>query len=200
MGVGASIGLAALASAASASAAQEVITGTINGPLTVKANQSVKLTSTARINGPVTVAPGGTLDVEGATIVGSLTANEAGPLRLCGAEVWGLLEATKGSGSVVISGSVGGQNTGCPYSVVSGPLTVKENMASVLIDDMVSSRLTVTANKGGTTVTKNAVFGPLTVTGNTGGTTVTHNFVLGSLIATGNSGGIVMENWVWNFS
>jgi hypothetical protein len=182
---------ALLGSAAAAQAASRVITGKVTSPIVVKGGESVELTSTA-LTGAVTVEPNGELNVEGATMSGPLKANGAALLRLCGAQVFSSVEATNGSGSVAIIGSLSGGATGCPYSVIGGAVTIKGNMAGVLINNIVIARLTVTGNAGGTTVTNNLVLGPLTVTGNAGGTTVTNNLVWGGpLTVTGNTGTVV---------
>jgi len=143
----------------------KVISGTVSGPLVVKSGESVELTSTGKISGPVTVEPGGELNVEGGTISGSVKANKAAPLRLCGATISGPVEATNGSGSVVI----GEGTSGCSANTISGSVTVTGNKEGVVIDgNIVSGPLTVTGNEGGTTVVNNTVSGSLTVTGNSG--------------------------------
>ena len=48
----------------------QIITGTVNGPLVVKAGQVVELASTGKISGPVTVEEGGAFDIEGGTVWG----------------------------------------------------------------------------------------------------------------------------------
>ena len=165
-----------------------VITGAFNGPLHVKAGQTVELASTAKVNGPVTVEPGGALNVEGASVSGPIIANKATLLRICAASISGPVEATNGSGSVVI----GEGTAGCSASTISGPVTLKSNTGGVSIDgNVVNGPVTVTGNGGGATVTNNNVHGPLTVTGNTGGATVTNNNVHGPLKVTGNTGTVV---------
>ena len=126
-----------------------VITGTVNGPLVVKAGESVTLASTAKINGPVTVEAGGELDIEGGTVSGPVTADKATLLRICGAMISGPVRATNGTGAVVI----GEDTAGCPASILNGPVTVKGNMGIVVIDgNVVKGPLSVTGNGGGTTV------------------------------------------------
>jgi hypothetical protein len=143
----------------------DVIAGVVNGGLVVKTGKTIELASTGKINGPVTVEPGGALDVQGGKIAGPLTANKAARLRVCGAKVNGPVRATNGSGRVVIGEGI----PGCPANVIAGPLTVTGNTAGVEIDkDVITGPVTVTGNAGGTTVTNNSVFGPLTVTGNSG--------------------------------
>jgi hypothetical protein len=143
----------------------QVITGNVKNKLVVKAGQAIELTKTAKVSGPVTVQPGGALDVEGATISGSLTAKEATLLRICDANVSSTLKAIGGSGSVVI----GEGNEACGASNVHGTATVKANKAGVLIDENVFySALKVLSNEGGTTVIDNTIAGEFIVKGNTG--------------------------------
>jgi hypothetical protein len=143
----------------------QVITGNVKNKLVVKKGQAIELTKTAKVSGPVTVQPGGALDVEGATISGSLTAKEATLLRVCDANVSSTLKAIGGSGSVVI----GEGNEACGSSNLHGTATVKANKAGVLIDENVFfSALKVLSNEGGTTVINNTIAGEFIVKGNTG--------------------------------
>jgi fermentation-respiration switch protein FrsA (DUF1100 family) len=152
----------------------QIITGTVHGPLVVKAGQVVELASTGKISGPVTVEAGGAFDIEGGTVSGPVTANKAARLLLCGATVSGPVVATNGTGPVVIGGP------GCPGNTIAGPVTVTGNTAGVLVEgNIIKGPLSVTGNQGGTTVTNNTVFGPLTVTGNTGVVVDKPNVVMG---------------------
>ncbi len=145
--------------------AVKVLSGGFSGPLNVKSGESVELTSTGKISGPVTVESGGELNVEGGTISGPVTANKATSLRLCDATISGAVTATSGSGPVVI----GEGNSGCSANTISGPVTVTANKEGVVVNgNVVSGSLTVTGNEGGATVIKNTVSGSLTVTGNGG--------------------------------
>jgi hypothetical protein len=138
----------------------------VSGPvdkLIVRNGEAVELSSTAKVNGPVTVKPGGALDIEGATLSGRLTANGAALLRVCGASVAGAFKASASSGSVVI----GEGSAECAANTFSAAVAVKGSTAGVWIDGNVfHSSLKVTGNDGGTTVTNNKVAGALTVTGN----------------------------------
>jgi hypothetical protein len=143
----------------------QVITGNVKNKLVVKAGQAIKLTKTAKVSGPVTVQPGGALDVEGATISGSLTAKEATLLRICDATVSSTLKAVNGSGSVVI----GEGDEACGASNLHGTSTLKGNKAGVLVNGNVFySALKVLSNEGGTTVIDNTIAGEFIVKGNTG--------------------------------
>jgi hypothetical protein len=143
----------------------QTISGSVGGNLVVKAGQSVLLSSKARIEGNVTVTPGGALDVEGARIEGGISANKSTRVRMCGAGIEGSLMASNGTGKVAI----GEGTTSCPGNAIEGNLTVTGNSAGVrIVGNTIDGNLMVTANAGGATVTKNTVHGNLTVTGNTG--------------------------------
>jgi fermentation-respiration switch protein FrsA (DUF1100 family) len=138
-----------------------VITGTVKEPLSVKAGEVVKLASTGRITGPVTVEAGGAFDIEGGTVSAPVTADEAARLLLCGAKISGRVTATNGTGPVVIGGP------GCAGNTITAPVTVTGNTAGVLIEgNVIKGPLTVTGNSGGTTVDNNSVSGPINVAGN----------------------------------
>jgi hypothetical protein len=156
----------------------QIITGNVKNKLVVKAGQAIKLTSTAKVSGPVTIQAGGALDVEGAVISGSLTAKGATLLRICAATVSGNLNATAGSGSVVF----GEGSPECASSKFGGTVTIKGNTAGVLVDENTfASSLRVLSNEGGTTVINNTVAGALTVTGNSGTVTDKPNEVEGKV-------------------
>jgi acyl-homoserine-lactone acylase len=143
----------------------QVITGNVKSKLVVKKGQAIKLTKTAKVSGPVTVQPGGALDVEGATISGSLTAKEATLIRVCDADVSSTLKVVASSGSVVI----GEGNEACGSSNLHGTATLKLNKAGVLVNGNVFySALKVLSNEGGTTVIDNTIAGEFIVKGNTG--------------------------------
>ncbi len=141
----------------------QVIGGTVKGKLIVKAGQSIELTSTAKLAGEVIVKPHGALDIEGATLSGSLHAKEAALLRICGASVGGPVTAVNGSGSVVM----GEGSKACASNSFYGTVTIKGNTAGVLVDENeFHASLKVIGNSGGTTVTNNSVAGALTVSAN----------------------------------
>ncbi|MEA2207554.1 MAG: acyl-homoserine-lactone acylase, partial [Solirubrobacteraceae bacterium] len=142
----------------------QVISTNLKGNLTIKAGQAIELTKTAKVSGNVVVKPGGALDVEGATISGTLKSNGAALLRICGAKA-AKVTVVNSSGSVVI----GEGNEECSSSSFGGVVTIKANKAGVLIDENVfSASLKVINNEGGTTVINNKVAAELIVKGNTG--------------------------------
>jgi hypothetical protein len=153
----------------------QVISTNLKGNLTIKAGQAIELTKTAKVSGNVVVKPGGALDVEGATISGTLTSKGAALLRICGAKA-AKATVTASTGSVVI----GEGNEECPSSTFGGVVTIKENKAGVLIDENVfSASLKVIKNEGGTTVINNKIAGELIVKANTGSVVDTPNEVEG---------------------
>jgi hypothetical protein len=154
----------------------QVITGNVKGKLLIKSGEAIELTSTAKVSGTVTVKPGGAIDVEGAKLSGSLNANGATLVRICGASVSGPVKAINGSGSVVM----GDGTEECAANSFHGAVTVKGNTAGVQIEaNSFSSNLKVQNNAGGATVINNTVAANLTVTGNTGTVTDKPNEVEG---------------------
>jgi hypothetical protein len=142
----------------------QVISGNV-GKLVVKSGQAIELTSTAKVSGEILLRPGAAIDVEGATVSGSLNGSGAALVRICGANVAGGTKVVKGTGSVVM----GEGDAECPTNTFHGTTTVKENQAGVLIrKNTFLASLKVLKNAGGTTVTENTVAGELVVTGNTG--------------------------------
>jgi hypothetical protein len=154
----------------------QVISTNLKGTLTIKAGQAIELTKTAKVSGNVVVKPGGALDVEGATISGNFSANEATLIRVCDANISGTTKVIASSGSVVI----GEGNEACGSSNLHGTTTVKANKAGVLIDENVFfAALKVLSNEGGTTVINNKIAGELVVKANTGTVVDTPNQVEG---------------------
>jgi hypothetical protein len=123
------------------------LTGNASGSLTVSAGQAICIGPGGVQSGPVTVNPGGVLDVEGGTISGPLRSSGAVVLRLCGATVSGPLTVSGTTGLVLVGGDAA---TGtCAGNTIHGPASL-------------------TGNTGGVEFNGNNVGGPLTVTGNTG--------------------------------
>jgi PKD repeat protein len=139
------------------------IAGDVTGQLRVAAGQSVRLAPGAALQGPLTVEPGGTLDVAGAAVVGPLRARGAAWLRLCGATIAGPLEAAAGTGPVLI----GDATAACAPNTFGGPVALTGNLAGVsVVGATIVGPLRVTGNAGGTIVNGNTIHGPLVVTGN----------------------------------
>ena len=153
----------------------QVITTNLKGNMTIKSGQAIELTKTAKVSGNVVVQPGGALDVEGATISGTLKTSGAALLRMCGAKA-AKVTVVNSSGSVVI----GEGNAECQSNKFGGVTVIKANKAGVLVDENdFGAALKVVNNEGGTTVTNNKVAGELFVKGNTGTVVDTPNEVEG---------------------
>ena len=151
----------------------------VTGPvskLVVRSGEAVLLTSTGKVNGNVTVKPGGALDIEGGSVTGRLTATSAALLRICGASITGAARSTNAAGSVVI----GEGKPECAASTFSGAVTLKGNTQGVVVNGNVfHSNLKVMSNANGVSVINNKVTGSLTVLANTGGVTDKPNEVGG---------------------
>ncbi|HEX4483075.1 MAG TPA: polymer-forming cytoskeletal protein [Solirubrobacteraceae bacterium] len=142
-----------------------VVSGPVNGNLTVRSGEAVELTSKARVEGNVTVKPGGALDVEGGAIAKSLRARGAALLRVCAAAIGGKISIAGGVGPVVI----GEGDSGCASSAVTGAAAIRGNAEDVTVEgNTFVSNLRVTTNSGGVTVTDNTIGGSLTVNENAG--------------------------------
>ncbi len=123
------------------------LTGTHNGPLTIAAGQAFCAGPGARLNGPITVSPGGAIDLEGATVSGPLRASGATVVRICGSTLSGPLSVSGSTGLVLVGGDAA---TGpCAGNTQSGPVGL-------------------TNNGGGVEFNDNQVSGPLTISGTTG--------------------------------
>jgi hypothetical protein len=117
------------------------LAGTNAGPLRVAAGEALCIGAGGYQTGPVTVGPGGSLDVEGGRITGPVVASGAAVVRICGATITGPLTITGSTGPVVVGGE------GCGPNTITGPVRL-------------------TGNTGGVVVSGNTVVGPLRVTGN----------------------------------
>ncbi|MGW7366837.1 Ig-like domain-containing protein [Streptomyces sp. NPDC054841] len=116
------------------------LTGTLEGPLTVAAGESVCLGAGARQTGPVRIEPGAALAASGAGITGRVSADGALAVSLCGVRITGPLTVRDSTGPVTL----------CEGGSVTGPVTLESNAA-------------------GTTLSGTIVTGPLRCTGNTPG-------------------------------
>ncbi len=121
-------------------------TGSHFGPLTVTSGQALCLGGRYRQIGPVKVAVGGALDIEGATVIGPVLSTGAAQLRACGAHLTGMVSITGSTGLVVIGDDEG---PACAGNTITGPADLVRNAGGVEFDH-------------------NTVNGPLTITGTTG--------------------------------
>ena len=113
------------------------------GPLGVATGEAVCVGAGGSHVGPVAVAAGGSLDVEGGTITGPVRATGAAVVRICGATIVGPLTITGSTGQVLVGGK------GCEPNTIMGPVRI-------------------TDTTGGVEFSGNRVIGPLRITGNTG--------------------------------
>jgi hypothetical protein len=126
------------------------------GPLHVVAGEAVCIVGTHV--GPVTVAPGGSLDVEGGRITGPVVANGAAAIRICGATITGPLTIGGTTGLVLIGGD------GCQPNTIVGPVRVTDNTGGVeVVGNTVVGPLRITGNAAPVHATGNTVTGPATV-------------------------------------
>jgi hypothetical protein len=152
------------------------ISGNVKGKLTVKAGEAVQLTSSAKVSGAITVRPGGSLDVEGATLSGSVSTQGATIVRICGAQVGGPVKILQNTGPVML----GGNSDGCSPNTFHGTVTVKESTGGVVLEgNTIASTVKVLNNSPSTSVVNNTIASSLTVTGNTGSVTDSPNEVEG---------------------
>jgi hypothetical protein len=133
------------------------------GPLHVGAGEAVCIGAGGSQTGPVTVAAGGSLSVEGGRITGPVVANGAAVVRICGATITGPLTVTGSTRLVLVGGDAA---TGpCDPSTIVGAVRI-------------------TGNAGGVEFSGNRVVGPLRITGNTGTLPPPH---IGPVHAVGNA-------------
>ena len=153
-----------LASTLSVTSTGPCLGGPHSGPLTIAAGEAVCTKPGALLSGPITIEPGGALDLEGALVSGPITATGATVVRVCRSIVSGHLSVS-GSGGLVLVG--GDAATGpCAGNTISGPVDL-------------------TNNHGGVEFNGNRVSGPVTISGTTGALPPPDT---GSVHAAGNTG------------
>jgi hypothetical protein len=125
---------------------QPCLTGLHAGSLTVASGKSVCLGAKYTQVGAITVQPGGSLDIEGASVGGVLTAKNAAQVRVCGGKFAALVGITGTTGLVAFGDDEG---TACAGNSLLGAVTL-------------------TGNAGGVEFDGNTVYGAVAITGNTG--------------------------------
>jgi hypothetical protein len=134
------------------------LTGPSAGALYVAAGEAVCIGAGGSQTGPVTVARGGSLDLEGGRITGPVVANGAAVVRICGATITGPLTITGSTGPVLLGGA------GCDGNTVTGPVRVTENAGGVEVSgNTVVGPLRITGNAAPVHVAGNTVTGPVTI-------------------------------------
>ena len=123
------------------------IRGAHTGPLTVPAGRAICVAAGGRVTGPVTVAAGGSLDVEGGTITGPVSASGAGVVRVCSARLTGPLTVGGSNGLVLVGGDAA---TGpCDGNRITGEVRLTNNSAGVEFNgNHVTGAVTITGNTG----------------------------------------------------
>jgi outer membrane protein assembly factor BamB len=147
------------------------LTGTVSGPLTINAGQSVCLTN-AQVAGPVTVNPGGALRVAASSLAAGVVANAPAFFGICSSKV-AAPPAAPSQGVVVTNASVtlrlGDPDNGCALNQVSGGVSL-------------------TGDTGGLTLGGNHLTGDVTVSNDTVGTAVVKaNQITGVLACSGDN-------------
>jgi hypothetical protein len=134
------------------------LTGASAGPLRVASGEAVCIGAGGEQTGPVTVAPGGSLDVEGGRITGPVVANGAVVVRICGATVTGPLTITASTGPMLVGGE------GCDPNTITGPVRVTGNTGGVEVGgNTIVGQLRVTGNAAPVHASGNSVTGPVTI-------------------------------------
>jgi alpha-tubulin suppressor-like RCC1 family protein len=144
------------------------------GQVNVASGQSVKIAPGCFVIGSITVQPGGSLESEGAIIIGFVHSN-GGSLRLCSTSMaLDLDESGSPNPSVIGDGT-----SACRGSVIIGGVALL-------------------ANSGPVSFQNNQALAAVQVNNNTGSVTVKNNFVIGLLQVKGNTGTVVdRPNTVW---
>jgi hypothetical protein len=148
----------------------KTITGSFSGQLNVGPGQPVLLGPGSTVTGPVTIQPGGSLEVDGATITGPLNASGAATVRLCGATVTGATTIRGATGLVVLGDDDGPSS--CAGNKFGGSVSITKGTGGVEFDaNTVTGPLTITGNAGALAApdtgavdaTRNTVSGPSNV-------------------------------------
>jgi hypothetical protein len=135
-----------VASTLSVTTTAPCLTGT-RGALTVAAGQAFCTVPGAKVNGAITVEPGGAIDLAGANVSGAIHASGATVVRICGSSLSGGLSVSGSTGLVLIGGDA-----------ATGPCA--GNSQSGAVD--------LSGNRGGVEFNGNQVKGPVTISGATG--------------------------------
>jgi hypothetical protein len=98
----------------------------------------------AKITGAIVVPAGASLDLESATVTGSVSATGGASIRICGSSV-GAVTVDGSTGFVVIGDVV----DGCAVNTIAGSLTLRNNTGGVqVIGNHVSGTVTTGGNSG----------------------------------------------------
>ncbi len=168
------VGLTASSSCSTVVGYYVVVSGPVQS-INVRSGEAVELTAGATVAKNVSVAAGGALEIEGATIDGALSSKGAALLRVCGAHIGSTLSAITSTGPVVV-----GNGGDCAANSITKTATLRQNTGGVsLVGNTIKAGVAVNENTGGSTVTHNTITGTLSVLGNTQPTVDTPNTVSG---------------------
>ncbi len=134
------------------------------GSVTVAAGQADRIAPGCVVIGSITVDAGGSLDSEGALVLGSLVSH-GGTVRVCSTSFALYLSVTGATTPIVL----GDGTSACGGSVLIGLVTLTSDTAGVSVQraDALGA-IVVQKDSGGVTVVNNTVLGDLNVTQNTG--------------------------------
>jgi len=149
-------------------------TGAKNGPLTINNGQFLCLSAGGRVNGPATIASGGTLWVDHGSIAGPVSLSTGGSLYLNDATVNDPVSSSAAASLVVTGTHIAG-----PVDVSGTTGEVVFGGAGADIGDTTGGPVTISGNTGGVTFSSNTVHGPLVIQNNRGGFTYGGNKVSG---------------------
>src|SRR5262249_12361387 len=136
-----------IATTLSITSSSPCLAGTRNGPLEIAAGEALCTEPGARLNGSVTVDPGGALDLDGATVSGSVRASGVTVVRICGSTLSGSLSVSTSTSLVLVGGDAA---TGpCACNANSGGASLTDNHGGVEFNaDVVKGSLAISGTSG----------------------------------------------------
>lgn len=148
----------------------KTISGDLNGPLTVGADESV-LIDKARVFGPVTVQPGGALTVVNSQIYRGIVANSPDFFSVCGSDVSPPPPLATGQALSVSNAQVpiriGDPAAGCAGNKWAGTVSLTANLATMMGGNTFARNVSVTnGGPGSTTIKGNTAYATLACSGN----------------------------------
>ena len=158
------------------------------GSVVVTNGESVLIPAGCVQIGTVTVQAGGSLEAEGAIILGTVSFNSGVTLLVCSTNLAGSLTADSAQEPVII----GNGTSSCGGSNFAGVISVTSNTAGVKVEHALGvGSLTMNSNSGGVSLLDSSAVGAVAVEKNSGGATVDSNSIVGSLNVTGNTGNVI---------
>jgi len=158
------------------------------GSVVVTNGQSVLIPAGCVQVGTVTVQAGGSLEAQGAIILGTVSFNSGVTLLLCSTNLAGSLTASSAREPLII----GDGTSSCHGSILAGAVSLTSNTAGVTVEQAAAAgTLAMDSNSGGVSLGDSLAVGVVAVERNSGGATVDSNSIVGSLTVTGNTGTVV---------